>query len=356
MSGARAKRPAVVLCPHGFGDDSGKVAHGLVRGSDRFEIVAVVDPDLAGRDAGEQLDGRARGVPIVAGLDAVEGPVGMAAIVGLAPFGGAFTPSLRALLLAAVERGWDVFNGLHHYLVDDPQIVARAAATGAALVDIRKPPSPKDLHFWTGAVHDIPCPIVAVLGTDCALGKRTTARILRDGLRARGVRAHVIFTGQTGWLQDGGYGFVLDSTPNDFVCGELEHAMLRCVAAEAPDVLILEGQAALRHPGGPCGAEFLVSGAADGVVLQHGPDRRDHTGFPGYRIASLASEIDLIAAYGVPTWAVTLNTGPDFDEADYVERQQARLGVPVLNPLKDAEPLVQAVLDGLQRVRLELGS
>ena len=35
----------------------------------------------------------------------------------------------------------------------------------------------------------------------------------------------MIYTGQTGWLQGGEYGFIFDSTLNDFVSGELENAI-----------------------------------------------------------------------------------------------------------------------------------
>src|SRR5882672_1639815 len=48
---------AVVLAPGAFRTDSAKTAHGLVRGSERFEVVAVLDADAAGHDAGELLDG-----------------------------------------------------------------------------------------------------------------------------------------------------------------------------------------------------------------------------------------------------------------------------------------------------------
>ncbi len=342
------RRSAVALCPRGLSDASGKVTHGLVRGSDRFALRAVVDPDRAGEDAGVIVTGSAAGIPVVATLDAVEGPVEVA-IVGIAPFGGAIDPELRALILGAIARGWDVINGLHHFLADDPEIVARAAAAGVSLTDIRRPPRPRDLHYWSGAVRDVDCPIIAVLGTDCALGKRTTARLLVQGLRRRGLRAHMIFTGQTGWLQDGGYGFVLDSTPNDFVCGELEHALVSCHARERPDVMVIEGQSALRHPSGPCGAELLVSGAATAVVLQHGPERSEYTGWPGHAMPSLASEVALIGAYGVPVWAVTVNAGEGFDLAGYAAETEGALGLPVVHPLRDPERLVEVVARRLER-------
>ena len=113
-----------------------------------------------------------------------------------------------------------------------------------------------------GAIREVRAPRVAVLGTDCALGKRTTARLLVEACRRAGLRAEMIFTGQTGWMQGGRYGFILDSTPNDFVAGEVEHAIVTCDREARPDVIVIEGQSAFRNPSGPCGAELVVSGQA----------------------------------------------------------------------------------------------
>ena len=81
-----------------------------------------------------------------------------------------------------------------------------------------------------------------------------------------GIRTELVFTGQTGWMQGAPFGFIFDSIPNDFVSGELERAILDCVREDAPDVLFLEGQSALRNPSGPCGSELILSGAARGVI------------------------------------------------------------------------------------------
>ena len=69
------------------------------------------------------------------------------------------------------------------------------------------------------------------------------------------------------------YGFIFDSTPNDFVSGELENVVFRCDRDCSPDLILLEGQSSLRNPSGPCGAEFLCSAMAKGVILQHMPGR-----------------------------------------------------------------------------------
>jgi uncharacterized NAD-dependent epimerase/dehydratase family protein len=66
---------ALVLCGNGFRTDNGKTAHGLVRGTERYRILGVVDASCAGEDAGALLDGRPRGIPVFASL-----PVALASL------------------------------------------------------------------------------------------------------------------------------------------------------------------------------------------------------------------------------------------------------------------------------------
>ena len=49
-----------------------------------------------------------------------------------------------------------------------------------------------------------------------------------DGFRKPDWPSIKITSGQTGWMQGGKYGFILDSTVNDFVSGELEKAIVEC--------------------------------------------------------------------------------------------------------------------------------
>src|SRR5665648_490772 len=108
----------------------------------------------------------------------------------------------------------------------------------------------------------------------------------------------MIYTGQTGWMQGARYGFILDSTLNDFVSGELSHSIITAFNNENPDIIFLEGQSSLRNPSGPCGAEFLMSGNAKKVILIHEPGRKYFDDDPKWgEIPSVASEINLINCY-----------------------------------------------------------
>jgi len=348
---------AIILAPNAFRTDGAKTAHGLVRGTERFEVVAVVDPDAAGHDAGEVLDGKRRGIPICASLSAAVSAARRrpdTVIVGVATPGGTLPPPLRAVLLEAATAGLSIVNGLHELVSEDPAIAAAAARTGARIVDVRRPRPRSELHFWTGAIAGVRAPRIAVLGTDCALGKRTTARMLVEACRAHDLKAEMIYTGQTGWMQGARYGFVLDSTVNDFVSGELEHAVVTCDREQSPDVIVIEGQASLRNPSGPCGSELLASAQARGVILQHAPGRACFRGRESWPIPSVAEEIQLIRLYGAEVLAVTLN-GEGLSPEALREAQRAlsaELGLPVVRPLEEgAEGLVPVVRQFLERVR-----
>jgi uncharacterized NAD-dependent epimerase/dehydratase family protein len=336
------KGTAIVLCEGRYATINGKTAHGLVRGTERYRILAVVDAQTAGRDAGEVLDGTPRGIPILASIaQALErlSEKPDFAIVGIATSGGRMTPGLRASLREALENGLSVVNGLHEFAGDDPELAGLARKNGLTITDVRRVKPRGELHFWTGEILSLATPRVAVMGTDCALGKRTTTRMLVEACRRGGMRSEWISTGQTGWLQGAPFGILLDALPNDFVSGELEHAILSCARELSPDVIFLEGQSSLRNPSGPCGAELVVSGGARGVVLQHAPGRVFFEGFEkeGFRIPPVAEEIALIRLLGACTLGLALN-GEGLTPETLRESRTAlerELGIPVALPLEE---------------------
>lgn len=349
--------PAIVLANGCYQSPHGKVAHGLVRGSSRFRILAVVDPTSSGQDAGEILDGIHRAIPIVSSIPAalassVEPPTHC--IVGIATHGGRFTQELRQLLLQGAQAGLSLVNGLHDCIADQAEIIAELQHRDLQCIDLRKPKPKQQLHFWTGAIAQVRAPRIAVFGMDCAIGKRTTARLLVEALNAADIHAEMIYTGQTGWMQGGRYGFVLDAVINDYVSGEIEHAIVTCDQEQQPDVIVIEGQSSLQNPSGPCGAEFLVSAAAQEVILQHAPGRKFFEGYEslGFRIPPLEKEIALIDLYGAQTLAVTLNPeGLDKTTLRQYQRElQDSLKIPVICPLHETlDPLVEIVRQCIRR-------
>jgi len=348
---------AVVYCEGAFGTTNGKTAHGLVRRSRRYEVCSVVDSVHAGKDAGEILDGKPVGIPVLATLEKAllhGSPTHF--VMGLAPDGGRLDKGSRAAVLQAIQAHLHVVCGLHDFLGEDPEIVAAAEECEVTVHDVRKPPSRKELHFFDGSkIARVESLRVALLGTDSAVGKRTTAWMLVDAMTAAGHPAELIGTGQTAWLQGSRYGMILDSLVNDFISGEIEHAIWRCWNEKRPEVMVLEGQGSLLNPAYPGGFELLAAGRPHAVILQHAPARTHYDGFPEHPMHSLERQIHAIKAVSdKPVVAVTLNhekmTPAQVSEA--CREIEKATGLPAVDVLLDsAAPLVEALQPLLNRAR-----
>src|SRR5262249_39969399 len=157
-----------------------------------YRVLAVVDRSLRGRDAGDVLDGRPAGIPIVGDLDEAIRAAGATPdylVVGVATHGGVLPAHLRPAISAALRRGVNVASGLHEILGDDPEFAELARGSGARIRDVRRTPSRDAMHPFTGRIREVTSVRISVLGTDSGVGKRTTSVRLVQGLNERGVRA-----------------------------------------------------------------------------------------------------------------------------------------------------------------------
>jgi len=343
-----AKKTAFLLTDRKLATTNGKTAHGLILGSCRYEILAVIDSAHAGKDAGEVIDGQHRAIPIFANIESAITTLQQKpdfVVISFAPHGGKFTPSLVETIKEALIQGVSVVNGLHSLVSEDDELAALADQYQCDIIDIRKPKSIDELHAWEGEIAKVRTPRIAVLGTDCAIGKRSTCYQLLELCHTQSINVEMIYTGQTGWLQGLDYGFIFDATLNDFVSGELEHHILRCIAEKNPELILVEGQSSLRNPSGPCGAEMLLSAGAKYVILQHIPGREYFCtdSHKSYKIPSLSSEIELIKFYGAEVIAVTLNTNELGDSA------LPTLDIPVICPRREGVsallPLIKKIIE-----------
>lgn len=305
---------AIIYCDGAFGTTNGKTAHGLIRRSERYQVLSVVDARLAGQDAGEALDNRRNGIPIIRDLAsavkaaAETGREATHLVVGIAPDGGRLGEKARQDVLTGIRMGLNVDSGLHDFLTKDPEMVRAAAEAGVALRDIRKTPDRDSLHFFTGKIEEVKALKIAILGTDSAVGKRTTAWFLVDAFRRLGMKTELVGTGQTAWMQGARYSLIMDSLINDFVSGEIEHAVWSAWKDGGAEVIILEGQGSLMNPAYPGGFELLAAGRPDMVVMQHAPARTEYDGFPGYAMHPLPVQIQAVELLSSrPVVAVTVN-------------------------------------------------
>ncbi|MDM5212722.1 DUF1611 domain-containing protein [Peribacillus sp. NJ4] len=346
------KETAIVYCENNFGIMDGKTANGLVRSSRKFEIVGVIDSTKAGLDAGECLIGEKNGIPIFKDLNqALENiqNVPDQFIYGIAPSEAFLKKDERNLLLKAIEHGMNIVNPLHEFFTDDPEFIKHAEQFEITIHDVRKPAQKKDMHLFSGRILNIDTPIVAVLGTDSAIGKRTTSVLLEDALLKRGFNVAFIATGQTGLIQGAKYGVAIDAIPSQFMTGEIENQIMKAYENDNPDIIIVEGQGALSHPAyiSSCG---IIRGSRPGaVIIQHAP-KREHLGdFSYMKMPTVKSEIDLIENFSkAKVIAVTINheNMSDDELAKTISEYEEDIKLPTTDVLKfGCDKLIASIFD-----------
>ena len=353
---------AIVYCEGNFGTVDGKTANGLVRHSERYRVLAVIDSEKSGLDSGVVLDGSPNNIPICHDLaDALSQTCGIPSyfIFGLAPASGMLSIHERGLVLEAIRCGMNVVSGLHDFLSDDPEFTAASVAHNVQIFDVRKPRSKKDLRVFSGRIAEVTCPRIAILGTDCAIGKRTTATILNRILNERGLKSIMIGTGQTGLIQGARYGVALDAVPSQFCCGELEATIIEAFEAERPDVIIVEGQGALSHPAYSTSSFILRGCCPDGVILQHAPGRTSRCDFDQMTMPTPASEINLIETF-CDTTVIGLAINPEnmstAETAATITQYERQFAVPVTDPLTTPVRLADMVLPAFPQLQKMLSA
>ena len=342
---------ALVYCDREYLNANGKTAHGLVRYTTRYKVVSVVDSTAPVGDAGEILDGKKRDIPLFQNLEeALQKTKPETFIIGAVSEGGVLPEGYDKAVIYALQKGLNVVSGLHQFISDDPRFTSIAEKNGCKITDVRKM-FRDHKRFYTGEISKVGSTRIATLGTDSAIGKRTTAVTIVNELRKRKRSADMIFTGQTGWMQGWPHGAVIDAVISDFVSGEIEGAIIDSWRDGQPEFLIIEGQGSLVHPFFPGGYEILAAGQVHGFTLQDAPGRPYLDGFPGYpmpdpmrvvKIAELLSERPLV---GISINHEHLSSE---EAAKAKAKLHRRFKVPVEDPVVDG---VQQITDAIEKLR-----
>jgi len=316
-------------------------------------VVGVLDHVKAGQTA-QQVLGFGGAIPVVGDFDAglALGGGATAVLIGIAPPGGRLPAEWRTWLRRAIERGLEIWSGLHTFIGDDPELGPLARARGVRILDARKPPA--DLPIADGRAAAVDAYVILTVGSDCNVGKMTAQLQLRDALVKRGHRTSFVATGQTGIFIEG-WGTAVDAVVADFIAGAAEQLVLR--GAEGHDIVLVEGQGSLIHPGYSGVTLGLLHGSCpDALIICHQVSR-DYIGDyhgrePWVRIPPLPELIQIHERAAAPVHptkviGVCLNTF-DLDEATAraaVARAAAETGLPVTDPVRfDATPVVDAII------------
>ena len=342
----------LILADGQFGPLSSKTANSCIRYFPE-RIVAVLDREHAGKSVQDVL-GFGGPIPVVGDFERgiAAGHGATAVLIGIAPMGGRLPDEWRAWLRSAIERGLEIWSGLHTFISDDPELGPLARANGVRILDARRPPP--DLPIADGRAAEVEAFVILTVGSDCNVGKMTAQLELRDELVRRGHRTSFVATGQTGIFIEG-WGTAVDAVVADFIAGAAEQLVLQ--GARGNDIVLVEGQGSLIHPGYSGVTLGLMHGACpDALILCH-QSTRDFIGDyhgrePWVRIPPLPELIDIYEGAARPVHptkviGICLNTF-DMDEAaarEAVARAEEETGVPATDPVRfAATPLVDAII------------
>jgi len=339
----------LILADGQFGPLTSKTANSCIRYFPE-RIVAVFDRVTAGRTVQDVL-GFGGSIPVVGDFARGLALGASAVLIGIAPMGGQLPPEWRGWLKTALERGLEIWSGLHTFIGDDPELGSLARAQGVRILDVRKPPP--ELPIADGRAAEVDPYVILTVGSDCNVGKMTAQLELRDELVRRGVRARFVATGQTGIFIEG-WGIAVDAVVADFVAGAAEQLVLQ--GAVDADVVLVEGQGSLIHPGYSGVTLGLLHGSCpDALILCHQATRDfigDYHGQePWVRIPPLAELVEIYERAAAPVRptkviGICLNT---FDMAEAAARAAvaqaaADTGLPATDPVRfGAGPLADAI-------------
>jgi uncharacterized NAD-dependent epimerase/dehydratase family protein len=310
------------------------------------DVVAVLDPEQAGKTAGEVL-GFGGDVPVVGTVEEALARRPEVAIVGTAPRGGALEADLRGDILACLRAGVDVVSGMHEFLEDDAEFGDASKASGAGIWDVRRVPSAQKVSAGDGCTTGARS--VLLVGTDCNVGKMTVTVELYQAAVAKGVKAAWAATGQTGIILRE-RGLAVDRVIADFIGGAAEDLVNEEGAGK--DLVFVEGQGAIVHPGYAGVTLGLMYGVMpDCMILVHSVER-DALKRLETPVRPLPELIDLhqnlMAPFkNSPIVGVALNTS-SLDEASArkaLGRVRDETGLPAADVVRfGCDPLLEAAL------------
>jgi uncharacterized NAD-dependent epimerase/dehydratase family protein len=298
-----------ILLHQGIRGPNGKTGLTLLRYS-QAEIVAVIDQECAGESL-SQLTNIACDAPIVDSVASALAYHPEVLAIGIAPSGGILPEVWWQEVKQAVAAGLSVMNGLHTPMASDPELRA-LLKNGQEIWDIRQEPT--GLSVASGKARTLSCQRILTVGTDMSVGKMSASVELYQAAQNRGIRAKFLATGQAG-IMISGDGIPLDAIRVDFAAGAVEQIVMR--SGNEYDLLIVEGQGSLLHPGSTATLPLIRGTQPTGLLLVHRAGQthvRNHDYVPIPPLLEVIQLYEAVASAGgafaeVRVKAIVLNTG-----------------------------------------------
>jgi uncharacterized NAD-dependent epimerase/dehydratase family protein len=294
-----------ILLHEGIRGTHGKTGLAYLRYSEA-QIVAVIDSQCAGESLAA-LTGINKEVPIVANVAEALSYHPDVLLIGIAPSGGALPDAWWQEVKEAIAAGLSLVNGLHTPMGSH----FGQLKEGQWIWDIRQ--EPKELKIGQGRARLLSCQRILTVGTDMAIGKMSASLELNKAAQQRGMKSKFLATGQGG-LMIAGDGIALDAIRVDFAAGAVEKMVLDYEGDR--DVLFIEGQGSLLHPGSTATLPLIRGSQPTGLILVHKAGQTHIRDLPDIIIPPLLEVVNLYetvasagGAFGrINVKAIALNT------------------------------------------------
>lgn len=343
---------ALILTDKHLDSGAAKTSHGLLRHSEKYHVVGVIDSKFAGKTT-DKIIPECKSVDIYPDLgSALDENKAETLIIGVATIGGYLPENFKEHMKNAIKNGLDIVSGLHHFLSEDDEFVALAEEYDVNLNDIRRSPPLDELHYFKNRKEDMDALTIPFLGTDSSVGKRTALLEVYEAMEEKGAKVEWVATGQTGLLQGSDYGTPLDSIKGDYMVGELENQIWKAWKEKRPDYILIEGQGSISHPAYVCGSRAVLSASQpDAVVLQHAPAREyrhykeDELQWP---MPDVKSERELIKGFsGADVIALTINPEDlsKEEKKNYISKYEKQYDLPAADAFEEPGKIAEAIMN-----------
>ena len=347
--GIKAEHRVAILLHGGIRGEHGKTGLAYLRYGEA-QVVVVIDYQCAGESL-SRLTGIECEAPIVVSVEEALAYTPEVLLIGIAPSGGTLPEDWGKEVRQAVAAGLSVVNGLHTpmaSIVDS--LPGKSLQPGQWIWDIRQ--EPEGLKIGSGKARSLSCQRILTVGTDMAVGKMSTSLELHRAAQKRGIKAKFLATGQGG-LMIAGDGIALDAVRVDFAAGAVEQMVVKW--GNSYDLIIVEGQGSLLHPGSTATLPLIRGSQPTGLVLVHRAGRKQIHSIPDVSIPPLPKVVNLYetvanagGSFGrVRVKAIALNTfGFELEAAKAeIERVEQETGLPCTDVVRfGADSILEAVL------------
>lgn len=287
-----------------LGELNGKMGHGVLRYS-KNPLACVIDKTKFGRSLHDVID-FGTDCPVVKTVEEATQHGAEVMILGMAPGGGRLPPELMEDIDLVVQHGLSVVNGLHQLLNPHyPDL-----KSGQWIWDIRQ--EPENLPIANARAASLDNKRLLMIGTDMAVGKMTVGLEIFHSARQRGVASEFLATGQIGMCITG-KGIPLDAIRVDYAAGAVEQMVMQ---EKHKDLLIVEGQGSLLHPGSTSTLPLLRGACPTHLVMCHQAGKTHlhlGDGFPIPDLSELIQQYEELSTmqglfHRAKTIAVAVNT------------------------------------------------